>query len=83
MTPRTEGRWALIEDDSGRKHLSDLNPLIEPEPMWNIGIDLRFLLYTRNNPVTPQRIDSNPATVLASNWNVNNGVRFIVHGWYI
>ena len=62
--------------------LVDLNPLeVEPEPFFNPQTDIIFLLFTRSNPTVGQRITFDMNTVRNSNWNVNNGVRFIIHGW--
>ncbi|XP_070493987.1 pancreatic triacylglycerol lipase-like [Chironomus tepperi] len=75
-------RWNALSDDTGRMKLVDLNPLeVEPEPMFNPQTDIIFLLFTRRNPTVGQRITFDLNTVRNSNWNSNNGVRFIIHGW--
>lgn len=76
-------RFNSIADDYGRMKLVDLNPMeAEIEPLFNPSTDIQFLLFTRRNPTQAQRLtlqDLN--TVRNSNWNPNNGVRFIIHGW--
>jgi pancreatic triacylglycerol lipase len=54
----------------------------EPEARFNPRNDMFFLLYTRSNPTTEQRININdPASVAASNFNPAHPTRFIIHGW--
>jgi pancreatic triacylglycerol lipase len=54
----------------------------EPEARFNPRADMFFLLYTRSNPTTEQRININdPASVAASNFNPAHPTRFIIHGW--
>lgn len=75
-------RWTLVPDTDGRMHLYDMSPIeVEPEPAFDPMNDIIFLLFTRKNPTVGQRITFNMDTVFNSNWNANNEVRFIIHGW--
>lgn len=71
-----------MPDQDGHMHLLDLNPIeLEPEPAFDPNNDIHYLLFTRENPTTAQRITTDLETVRNSNWNANNGVRLIIHGW--
>lgn len=62
----------------------DLNPTnleMEPSPSYDPMNDIAFLLFTRQNPLVAQRITFDMNTVRNSNWNPENGLRFILHGW--
>jgi hypothetical protein len=62
----------------------DLNPTdleMEPNPTYDPNTDIFFLLFTRKNPLIGQRLSFDLNTVKNSNWNPNNAVRFVLHGW--
>jgi hypothetical protein len=42
--------------------------------------DTKFLLFTRNNPSKANEITWNKKSILNSNFNASNQVRFIIHG---
>lgn len=74
-------RWALVPDTEGRMHLYDQNPIeVEIEPSFDPLNDIIYILFTRRNPTVGQRLTSMDS-VRSSNWNSNNQVRFIIHGW--
>jgi pimeloyl-ACP methyl ester carboxylesterase len=63
-------------------HLVDLKMLdaeVEPEPVFED--DMFFLLFTRSNPTTGQRITWEHASIVQSNFRVGGQVRFLIHGW--
>jgi hypothetical protein len=76
-------RWSIARNDDGRVHLVDLKPIeMEPEPQFNALNDVRFLLFTRNNPTSAQILNMHDLnTVRNSNWDPLRSVRFIIHGW--
>lgn len=78
-----KSRWALVPDNEGRMHLMDLNPVtIEPEPYFNANTDVFFVLFTRRNPTSGQRLAQTTASINNSQWsNAAGGTRFIIHGW--
>lgn len=53
---------------------------MEPDQQFNPLTDIVYYLFTRRNPTESQRITSNINTILASNWNSENGIRFLIHG---
>lgn len=65
--------------------MTDLNPIDleqEPQPSYDPNTDIIYLLFTRRNPTEGQVLDTfNMDTVRNSNWNPNNAVRFIIHGY--
>jgi hypothetical protein len=83
--PIEDHRWRLVEDQEGKSHLLDLNPIEleqEPQPSYDPFTDIVYHLFTRRNPLQSQILDTfNMDTVRNSNWNPNNGVRFIIHGY--
>ena len=76
-------RWNLVPDSEGKIHAVDLNPIeTEITPAFNPEADIVFLLFTRQNPTSGQRIIlNNLASVQNSNFNSANPTRFLVHGW--
>ena len=66
-------------------HLYDQNPIEleqEIEPSFDAINDMFFLLFTRDNPTTGQRINIfDRASLDASNWRANSNVRILIHGW--
>jgi pancreatic triacylglycerol lipase len=79
----SEYRWNLVPDHEGRIHAVDLNPIeSELTPAFNPEADIVFLLFTRSNPTSGQRIIlNNVASVRNSNFNPSHPTRFLVHGW--
>lgn len=62
--------------------MEDSNPIgAEIDPTFDPLNDIQYLLFTRRNPTTPQRLTMNMDSVRNSNYVVGNGVRFIIHGW--
>ncbi|CAG9811882.1 unnamed protein product [Chironomus riparius] len=53
---------------------------VEPDQHFNPITDIVYHLFTRRNPTESQRITTNINTILASNWNSDNAVRFLIHG---
>lgn len=77
-----EHRFALVPNAEGQMHLVDLEAPEEPENFFNPDIDIRFMLYTRNNPTTGQRLILNDIeSVRASHFNAAHKTRFTIHGW--
>ena len=75
-------RWTLIPDSSGKMHLIDLQSYVEPiEPLFIAENDVRFLLFTRQNPTVGQLITLDLASLQNSNYNPNHPTHFTVHGW--
>ncbi|CRK98905.1 CLUMA_CG011978, isoform A [Clunio marinus] len=75
-------RWAMIPDGDGRMHLIDLNIYpVDIEPSWNADQDVFFLLYTRRNPTSGERITFNADAIRNTNFNSGAPVRFVIHGW--
>jgi pimeloyl-ACP methyl ester carboxylesterase len=55
---------------------------VTQDPFFDPKTDVNFLLFTRNNPKTAQRITFlNIESIRTSNFDANKEVRFIVHGW--
>lgn len=52
----------------------------DPKPLFNPMTDIQYHLFTRENPVNSQIITRDINSVLASHWDPENGVRFIIHG---
>lgn len=74
--------WHLVPNDSGDLHLIDINAPEEVETAFNPQQDVIFLLFTRLNPLQPQRIVLNNAATLAnSNFNAAHPTRYLIHGW--
>lgn len=72
-----------MPDGDERLHLVDLNPIDiqEPEPSF-VEADVFFVLFTRRNPTSGQRITSTAASINNSQWSsASSGTRFIIHGW--
>ena len=75
-------RWTLIPDGTGKMHLIDLQSYVEPiEPLFVAENDVRFLLFTRQNPTVGQLITFDLASLQNSNYNPNHPTKFSVHGW--
>jgi hypothetical protein len=77
-------RWNVAKNQDGKMSVVDLNPTdleTEPNPTYDPNTDIFFLLFTRQNPTVGQRLSFDLNTVRNSNWNPNNAVRFVVHGW--
>lgn len=75
-------RWVTIPDQNGKMHVVDLKSIeAEVEPAFDAMSDVIFRLFTRQNPTTGQIITFDMNTVRNSNWNVNNDVRILIHGW--
>lgn len=75
-------KWNLIPDGDGQMHLIDASPQVEEiEPMFNAETDTRFLLFTRSNPTAAQQITWTSASIEGSNFNRNNPVRILIHGF--
>lgn len=71
-----------MPDDSGRMHLIDAAPnKILPEAFFNAEADTRFLLFTRSNPTTGQRLLSTAASISGSNFNSAHPTRILIHGF--
>lgn len=62
-------------------HVEDLASPVEIEPSFIVEQDIHMLLFTRANPVTPQALHSNTASIQNSNFNPNLPVKVLVHGW--
>ncbi|XP_055599514.1 inactive pancreatic lipase-related protein 1-like [Uranotaenia lowii] len=81
-----ENEVRVVEDSNGNLHLVNPDPYTvvdaELEPRFVPENDIRFLLFTRSNPVHGQVLEwNNPSSILSSNFNVNDPTRFIIHGW--
>jgi len=77
-----DGRWVMVPDTNGFLHLVDLESYEEPvEPLFEPENDMRFLLFTRQNPTVAQEITFDLAVLDASNFNSNNPTHFTAHGW--
>lgn len=80
--PERSPRFEMVPDHDGRMHIIDINAIeAEPEPLFNSDTDTIFLLFTRRNRSTPQRLTFDMNTVRGSHWNPAGGARFIIHGW--
>lgn len=63
-------------------HLIDANPeVLEPEPLFDAEVDTAFLLFTRSNPIVPQRITWTPESISGSHFNPDHPVRLLIHGF--
>lgn len=61
----------------------DFNPIVdEIEPFFNPPTDIFFMLFTRRNPTSGQRINQNDANAIRnSNFNSAHPTRFLIHGF--
>jgi pancreatic triacylglycerol lipase len=76
-------RFALIPNAEGQMHLIDLEAPQDqdPEPFFVPENDIRFMLFTRNNPDVGQRlIFRDLESVRNSNYNAAHPTRFTIHG---
>jgi len=77
--------YVKIPDGFGGMKYVNINDealMNEIDPTFDIPNDVRFLLFTRLNPLVGQVIPfNNMAAVLASNFITNAETKFIVHGW--
>lgn len=72
-----------MPDAHGSMHLVDIHNYETQhiEPTFNATNDVRFRLFTRSNPTTPQFITLNNREQLANSFfNVNHQTRFQIHG---
>lgn len=75
-------RWNLIPNGDGKMFLVDIDPKqVEPEPFFNAEGDTAFLLFTRSNPTTPQRITWTAGSISGSHFNPSHPVRVLIHGF--
>jgi pancreatic triacylglycerol lipase len=78
-------RFSLIPNAEGQMYMIDLEApqdLADSVPFFTPANDIRFMLYTRNNPSVGQRILlGDLSSVLNSNYNAAHPTRFTVHGW--
>jgi hypothetical protein len=82
LTSPADYRWNLLPDGDGKMHLIDAKPnSLEIEPTFNAEIDTGFLLYTRINQITPQRITWDWNSIMNSNFNPSDPVRILIHGF--
>lgn len=73
--------YAVIPNDAGNLKLVDLHQE-EPESFFDAISDTRFLLYTQNNPDTPQLLElGNTDSIEASYFDPANPTRTTIHGW--
>jgi pancreatic triacylglycerol lipase len=71
-----------MPDGNGKMHIIDSAPTnVEIEPLFNAEVDTAFLLFTRSNPTTAQRITWTSASISASNFNSEHPVRVLIHGF--
>ncbi|XP_067009578.2 pancreatic triacylglycerol lipase [Anabrus simplex] len=77
--PTETPRFMLMPDGDGKLHLVDLEQTEEVRAI-NPVTDIKLLVYTRNNPTSPQyiRIENNE---VASNFNPSAQTRIVSHGW--
>lgn len=59
----------------------DANPIEDVEPRFNPETDVRFMLFTRNNPTTGQQLTNSADVIRGSNFNAAWPVRVLIHGW--
>lgn len=70
-SPVPDSDWQLIPDSDGSMHMVDVKSYTnEIAPMFNPWNDVRFLLFTRDNPFVGQQIILNNAASLASSYFV-------------
>lgn len=77
-----EYRFNLIADGDGNVRAIDIKPSFEEiEALFNAENDMRFLLYTRLNPSSPQEIIATRESIANSNFNPRHPVRILIHGY--
>jgi pimeloyl-ACP methyl ester carboxylesterase len=74
--------WNLVPDADGKLQLLHRSQLHIPlaERFYNAERDIRFLLFTRRNPTTPQVFQFG-SSLAGSHFNANHPTRFTIHGW--
>ncbi|KAL3869623.1 hypothetical protein ACJMK2_042288 [Sinanodonta woodiana] len=51
------------------------------EPQPPAEIDVKYMLFTRRNPVRPQILTTDAGVVRSTNFDANNDTKFIIHGY--
>nr|CAD7448806.1 unnamed protein product [Timema bartmani] len=69
-----------ILDQSGQLHWVNLTGIHFPEQRWDATTEVKFYLYTQNNPSTPSVITVNDASSLG-NFDSSHETKIVVHGW--
>nr|CAD7460068.1 unnamed protein product [Timema tahoe] len=69
-----------ILDQSGQLHWVNLTGIHFPEQRWDATTEVKFYLYTQNNPVIPSVITVNDASSLG-NFDSSHETKIVVHGW--
>lgn len=71
-----------IPDGHGGWRYVTYEETLEVDPLFVPADDMRFLLFTQANPLTPQILQWNDmSTVSSSNWLGSRPTRIIAHGW--
>lgn len=75
--------WTLIPDENYQMHLvNTISAKNEPVPFFNAELGTIFELYTPQNPVEMQIIQSGNVLSLASSYfDPSRPTRVVIHGW--
>lgn len=69
VVPAVDEDWQLIPDLNGALHLVDIKSTnIEIAPAFNAWTDVRFLIFTRSNPLVGREVQLNNAAQLAASF---------------
>ncbi|XP_013107020.1 phospholipase A1 VesT1.02 [Stomoxys calcitrans] len=73
MVPQIDGTFKWMSREQYETEMSSIEPR---------AITVKFYLYTKSNPSSPQLINVNDANALSKSYfNKNNPTRFVIHGW--
>lgn len=70
----------LLPDINGHLVIEDINNA-EIEPRFIAEKDVKFFLYSRENPDTPDEIFMSDASIKSSHFKSSRNTRFLIHGW--
>lgn len=78
-----DSKLVLVDDKiGGVKYVDIYEEPPQVTPSFVPVDDMRFLLFTRANPTTPQILQWNQmGTVAGSNWSSTRATKVIAHGW--
>lgn len=76
------GEYVKVPNAFGGMQFVNVDETQEVSPLFDVGRDTRFLVFTRFNPTIGQQVwPSDMASVERSNFSPSRPTRFLIHGW--
>jgi hypothetical protein len=76
------GEYVKVPNGAGGMQFASIDDLNEVAPLFDVGRDTRFLVFTRFNPTIGQQVWANDmASIERSNFSPSRPTRVLIHGW--